>query len=108
MVLDRSTQDTLGVKGAVEALLTAILRLQETAAHTCRRSIADAVQALHYICLMNNNNVARLASNQGLNIIRLCEWSEADSPMDWLLMLPSWLAGLLGLSAKHASMAGQW
>eukprot|EP00803_Ostreobium_quekettii_P008476 evm.model.scf_30EXC.8 EVM.evm.TU.scf_30EXC.8 scf_30EXC:116874-133578(-) len=69
---DKNTQDVLGGSGAVEALLTAILRLQETAAQSCRRSIADAVQALHYICLMNKNNVARLSSNQGLNIIRLC------------------------------------
>ncbi|GMH36204.1 hypothetical protein BSKO_04072 [Bryopsis sp. KO-2023] len=78
---DRATQDMLGSKESVEVLISTILRLQEIASKNtpeaqaskvARRAIADGLQALHFLCLMNKGNVAILAANQGLRAVRTC------------------------------------
>ena len=84
---DKETQDIIGKSNAVLALVRALENLQqlttkmqfETNAHKLARlAIADAVQTLHYICLMNEENTARLAAVKGLHIIRASQPSMDD------------------------------
>ena len=76
---DEETQDAMRRANAVAALVKALNLLQqlttkmqfETNAHkVARLAIADAVQTLHYICLMNRESTAQLASLNGLKSIK--------------------------------------
>lgn len=79
---NRETQDLMARADAISALVKAIDLLQtsamtmqfETNAHKLTRlAIADAVQALHYICLVNKQNTVALVSSGGLRIIKTSE-----------------------------------
>jgi len=76
---DKETQDVMQRSNAISALIRAMKYLQqltskmqfETNAHKLARlAIADAVQALHYICLLNKENLMKLASIKELSIIQ--------------------------------------
>jgi hypothetical protein len=58
----------LGSLGAVEALLAALQLFCSSPQHS--KPAADAMQALHYVCLMNPTNTARLASCDGMQLVK--------------------------------------
>lgn len=78
----RATQDALGKLGAVEALIAVLSLLQgivsqqtleAEALKLAKRAIADGMQTLHFLCLMNRRNTAALAASRGVEIVRACE-----------------------------------
>lgn len=77
----RATQDALGKLGAIEALVAAVSQLQGIVSQQAlevetlklaKRAIADGMQALHFLCLMNRRNIAALAASHGVEIVRAC------------------------------------
>lgn len=76
---DKETQDWMGKSNAISALvhemhvllqLTTQMQFETNAHKLTRTAIGDTVQALHYICLMNPENLQKLASLHELKIIR--------------------------------------
>lgn len=74
----RATQDMLGSLGAVEVLLAALQLFCSGPQHS--KPAADAMQALHYVCLMNPINTARLASCNGMQLVKRGERGDANKP----------------------------
>lgn len=67
---DRATQERLGSKGVIEAVLQAIQLFYRSSAWQHTQSLADGFQCLHFLCLMNKQNVGRLAANNGLQVVK--------------------------------------